>query len=205
MADETKQEVVEKREFEVQKEFIVDLKGKLYPTWPGVLDAAINAGLVSLKTTVVQIPSPENGNLAVVMARAEFMDGRVFEDVGDCSPESTTPKIAPAALRMASTRAKGRVLRDSINCGDTLLEELPDEAPAPRPAWTPKQQPSQGYTPKPPAPAMTDAPKCSKCPRSLTAGVLATSTRIYGKPLCMDCQQVESKAKVAANKEAQGD
>lgn len=61
------------------------------------------------------------------------------------------------------------------------------------------------WTPKPPAPAMTDAPKCSKCPRSLTAGVLATSTRIYGKPLCMDCQGLESKAKVAANKEAQGD
>ncbi len=69
----------------INKDFIVHLKGKDYPIYAGVLDAATKAGLRSLTTRVVQVPAPENGHLAVVMARAEFDDGRVFEDVGDCS------------------------------------------------------------------------------------------------------------------------
>jgi hypothetical protein len=110
----------------IDKEFIVQLKGKSYPLWAGVLDAATKAGLKALTTTIVQIPTAENGHLAVVTARAEFEDGRVFEDVGDCSPGSTSPQLAAAALRLASTRAKGRALRDSINVGQTMFEELPD-------------------------------------------------------------------------------
>ena len=110
----------------ISKEFIVNLRGKEYPVFAGVLDAATKAGLRSLTTRVVQIPAPENGHLAVVVARAEFEDGRVFEDVGDCSPASTSPQLAAAALRLASTRAKGRVLRDAINVGQTMFEELPD-------------------------------------------------------------------------------
>jgi hypothetical protein len=110
----------------IDPKFIVTLRNRDYPLFAGVLDAATKAGLRSLRTTVLQIPSSENGHLAVVMARAEFEDGRVFEDVGDCSPASTSPQLAAASLRLASTRAKGRVLRDSINVGQTLLEELPD-------------------------------------------------------------------------------
>jgi hypothetical protein len=110
----------------IDARFIVTLKNREYPIYAGVLDAATKAGLRSLRTTVVQIPSPENSHLAVVMARAEFEDGRVFEDVGDCSPASTSPHLAAASLRLASTRAKGRVLRDSINVGQTMFEELPD-------------------------------------------------------------------------------
>jgi hypothetical protein len=110
----------------IDPQFVVSLKGRSYPLYAGVLDAATKAGLKSLTTTIVQIPSPENGNMAVVMARAEFEDGRVFEDVGDASPQNTSPQIATAALRMAATRAKGRVLRDAVNVGQTLLEELPD-------------------------------------------------------------------------------
>src|SRR5437870_8123593 len=97
----------------ISKEFVVSLKGKEYPLFAGVLDAATKAGLKSLTTRIVQLPTPDNGNFAVVMARAEFEDGRVFEDVGDCSPASTSHHLASALLRVASTRAKGRVLRDS--------------------------------------------------------------------------------------------
>jgi hypothetical protein len=110
----------------ISKEFIVNLKGKSYPIFAGVLDAAHKAGLRSLTTELIQIPSAENGHMAIVKARAEFEDGRVFEDLGDCSPASTSPMLAAASIRLASTRAKGRVLRDAVNVGQTLLEELPD-------------------------------------------------------------------------------
>lgn len=112
-------------EFTIDRRFVVNLKGKDYVTFQGVLDAATRAGLKSLTTRIVQLPTPENGNEAVVMARAEFADGRVFEDVGDASPKNCSPQIATAALRMASTRAKGRTLRDGVNYGGTLFEELP--------------------------------------------------------------------------------
>src|SRR5437016_6140330 len=60
------------------------------------------------------------------MATAVYDDERVFEDVGDCSPQSTSPHLASAAVRLASTRAKGRCLRDALNIGQTMFEELPD-------------------------------------------------------------------------------
>jgi hypothetical protein len=113
-------------------EFVISLKGKQYPLWAGVLDLAMQTGLKLLTTRVVQIPSAENGHLAVVMATATFEDGRTFTDVGDCSPHSTSAQLAPAALRLASTRAKGRVLRDSLSIGQTMFEELGDLDDAPR-------------------------------------------------------------------------
>jgi hypothetical protein len=120
----------------IDARFIVNLKGREYPTYPGILDAATTAGLQELTTRIIQIPAAENGHVAIVMARAEFADGRVFEDVGDASPANCATHILPAALRMASTRAKGRCLRDAINCGMTLLEEEPEE-PAIAPATPP--------------------------------------------------------------------
>src|SRR5947207_5626227 len=151
----------------IDSQFIVSLRGKSYPIYAGVLDAATKAGLRSLTTRIVQIPAPENGHMAVVVARAEFEDGRVFEDVGDCSPASTSPALAAASLRLASTRAKGRVLRDSINVGQTLLEELPDldDDPGAHGAAPPRGGGHPLYVAEPPARSLTsNAPTAS--PRS---------------------------------------
>jgi hypothetical protein len=111
----------------IDPRFIIELKGRQYALYQGVLDAATKAGLRSMKTTIVQIPSPENGHMAVVTVQADFEDGRSFLAVGDASPANCSPHIAAAALRMAETRGGGRALRVAINCGMTLLEELPDE------------------------------------------------------------------------------
>ena len=106
--------------------FVVNLKGKDYLLYQGVVDAATQAGLRRMSTEIVQIPAPENGHMAVVLVTAEFEDGRVFQGVGDASPANCSPQIATAALRMAETRAGGRALRLAINCAMTLKEELPD-------------------------------------------------------------------------------
>jgi hypothetical protein len=166
----------------IDPKFVINLRGKDFPTWPGVLDAATKAGLKSLTTTVIQVPAPENGHLAVVLARAEFADGRIFEDVGDCSPESTSPQLAPAALRMASTRAKGRCLRDALSIGATMFEELAPDLGA-------EEEDSE-----PPAglrlPARNGAaPACEGCGRPLTKGQRDVSERSYGRPLCPTCQK----------------
>lgn len=168
----------------VDPKFVINLKGKDYPTWPGILDAATKAGLRSLTTKLLQAPSPENNHAAIVLARAEFEDGRVFEDLGDASPANCSAQIATAAIRMASTRAKGRVLRDAINVGQTMFEELPDlngrseeyggGAAAERPA-----RPSSDGSPI----------GCEQCGQVMTAAQSTFSQNKWQKNLCPSCQK----------------
>lgn len=113
--------------------FVVDLKGRMFPTYAGVLDMASRSGLKELTTKLVQIPDAGNGNVAIVTAMAVFDDGRIFEDVGDASPANVNKMIAVHIIRMASTRAKGRALRDAMNIGTALAEEIHDEEPNPGP------------------------------------------------------------------------
>jgi hypothetical protein len=190
----------------ISKEFVVSLKGKEYPLFAGVLDAATKAGLRSLRTTVLQVPAPDNGNMAVVMARAEFEDGRVFEDVGDCSPANTSPQLASASLRLASTRAKGRVLRDAINVGQTMFEELPDldddtpgigagrgsgpamyvAEPQPRPVVTEAPRAAAPERPRPAPPRPAPAPEreaAAPAPAKNGNGTMECSNAGCGKPL----------------------
>ena len=128
----------------IDKRYVVNLSGRDYPTYPGILSEAHRRGLGSIETQLIQVPTEENGNVAIVKATVtmypglggeEFSDRpppfRTFEGYGDASPKNVNPRIASALLRMAETRAKGRALRDAIDCGETMLEELPgDEADA---------------------------------------------------------------------------
>src|SRR3712207_1869842 len=102
----------------IDKKYLVNLSGKEYPLWAGVLDAAHKAGLTAIRTTLLQAPAEENGMVAIVSAEAVFtVDGtlRTFTGLGDASPRNVGPKIATALIRMAETRAKGRALRDGCN------------------------------------------------------------------------------------------
>lgn len=117
----------------LDRRFLVNLQGREYCTYQGVLDLAHQKGLKAIDTTLVQIPTEENGHVAIVKACVILKDGETFVDYGDASPRNVNSKIATALIRMASTRAKGRALRDSANVGVTMLEELPsDEEEKPR-------------------------------------------------------------------------
>lgn len=168
------------------KQWVVNLKGKDYVVYAGVLDAATKAGLKSLTTRVIQIPTPENGHMAVVMARAEFEDGRVFEDVGDASPATCSAHIAAAALRMASTRGKGRVLRDAINLVQTLFEELPDLNGHTEEYAGPAAAPSraQGTSAPPASNGGTLVCSAEGCGALLTKGQYEISMRKLGEARC---------------------
>ena len=75
---------------------------------------------------IIQNPTAENGHMAIVKAQAESKLGELFVDVGDATPTNCNAKVAKHLLRMASTRAKARALRDFTNIGMTCLEELGD-------------------------------------------------------------------------------
>ncbi|MDD2573553.1 MAG: hypothetical protein WCS98_02535 [Bacillota bacterium] len=107
----------------INERFIIQLQGKNFVTYEGLLDEAHRQGLESIKVDVIQLPSDENRMTAVCKAIAKTGD-RTFSDFGDASPSSVGHNLVPHILRMASTRAKARALRDMTNIGITAVEEL---------------------------------------------------------------------------------
>jgi len=110
----------------IDEKFIVNLKGKDFILYEGLLDLAHQEVLISIETELLQIPSKENGETAIAKAIAKTKD-RIFIDIGDASPNSVNSMIRPHIIRMASTRAKARALRDLTNVGMTAVEELGDD------------------------------------------------------------------------------
>jgi len=106
--------------------FMTNIKGKDFVLYAGVLDLATQNGLLKLEVELLQYPSKENGNEAICRAVAEGKSGQVFSDIGDANPGNCHSMIAKHLIRMASTRAKGRALRDMCNIGIACLEELAD-------------------------------------------------------------------------------
>ncbi len=110
----------------MDSKYIVNLQGKSYVLYVGLLAEAHEKGLTSIETTLLQVPSEENGMVAIVKATVSLEGVGCFDGYGDASPKNVAPRIATALIRMAETRAKGRALRDATNIGTTMYEELPD-------------------------------------------------------------------------------
>ncbi|MCK9444858.1 MAG: hypothetical protein M0Q14_10085 [Tissierellaceae bacterium] len=107
----------------INEKFIINLQGKSYVTYEGLLDLAHQKNLKSMEVELLQIPSPDNNMTAICRAMAATERER-FQDMGDASPDSVNSALVPHLIRMASTRAKARVLRDLTNVGMTAIEEL---------------------------------------------------------------------------------
>ena len=144
----------------MRDEFMIMRQGKQYVLFAGLLDEAHARGLKGIDTDLVQVPTADNGNVAVVKATVEMEDGRTFSGIGDASPDNVGRGIVPHIIRMAETRAKARALRDAVNVGSTALEELSDgdDAPAPAPSNYPQPRglqsvPRSGSREKPDAEA----------------------------------------------------
>lgn len=103
--------------------FIINLQGKSYVTYEGLLDLAHQKGLQSIEVELIQIPTKENSMTAICKATAKT-ESNVYTDLGDASPQSVNSNIVPHLIRMASTRAKARILRDLTNIGMTAFEEI---------------------------------------------------------------------------------
>ncbi|MEW9123547.1 MAG: hypothetical protein AB2421_12640 [Thermotaleaceae bacterium] len=92
-------------------------------TYEGLLDLAHQQDLESIAVDIVQLPSENNAYTAVCKATIKGKD-KLFSDFGDASPNSVRSNLTPHIIRMASTRAKARALRDFTNIGMTAFEEL---------------------------------------------------------------------------------
>jgi hypothetical protein len=134
----------------VRDEFMITRQGKQYVLFAGLLDEAHERGLKGIDTELIQVPTEENGRVAVVKATVEMEDGRTFSGIGDASPDNVGRNIAPHIIRMAETRAKARALRDAVNVGATALEELSDGDDASPATYYPPPRGIQGTSQRSP-------------------------------------------------------
>jgi hypothetical protein len=96
---------------------------KDYILYGGLLDAAHKMGLAGITTTLVQIPSDLNKNIAIVHATVSMPWGE-FSGLGDCDANEPRSMVAKTAtIRMAETRAKARALRDAINANEFEVDD----------------------------------------------------------------------------------
>ena len=119
-------EFIEKKKPKLDERFIKTIEGRDFVLYSGLLDLAHQKGLIKIEVEPLQFPTKENGNFAICKATATSKFGEMFVDVGDANPLNCNPKVAKHLLRMASTRAKARALRDFDDIGMTCLEELGD-------------------------------------------------------------------------------
>ncbi|GIW08905.1 MAG: hypothetical protein KatS3mg060_3710 [Dehalococcoidia bacterium] len=110
----------------MKKEYIVERQGKTFVLYAGLLDEAHNRGLRSIRTELLQAPSDDNGQTAVVHATVE-LDTGVYSGIGDAAPNNVAAPMRTCLIRMAETRAKARALRDAINVSAVAFEELPPD------------------------------------------------------------------------------
>lgn len=114
----------------VKKEFVINYQGRDFVVYAGLLEMAHEQGLKRIETRLVQIPTEENGQVAICTAVVETERG-TFSGIGDASPGNVNKMIAKALIRMAETRSKARALRDAVNIGMTAYEELDAEPEQP--------------------------------------------------------------------------
>lgn len=107
----------------INENFIINLKGKSFVTYEGLLDLAHQKKLHAMDVELIQVPNKDNNMTAICKATA-YTDSGKYTDFGDASPNSVNTKIVPHLIRMASTRAKARALRDLTNVGMTAIEEI---------------------------------------------------------------------------------
>lgn len=161
----------------IDQRFIVNLQGKQFVTYEGLLDLAHQKGLKSIEVVLIQIPTNENNMTAICMATAKTENGS-YTDVGDASPVSVNGALKPHIIRMASTRAKARSLRDLTNVGMTSIEEIGEDVVHENPKHTE---------------SIKEELKCSSCGVEINQAVSTFSKNKYGKELCRDCQGKEKK------------
>ena len=119
-------------------EYIINLQGKDFITFKGLLAMAHDQGLKGIETDIISIDKDrteeeKNGKTYITNAtgltifRAKVVGEKgMYSAIGDASPRNVGKMIAPHLIRMAETRAIARALRLYTGCGYTAIEELGD-------------------------------------------------------------------------------
>ena len=124
--EQEKAQFLERRKPKLDERFITTIENKDFVLYAGLLDLGHQKGILKIDVEPLQLPTAENGHMAICKATVLSKSGEVFTDVGDANPQNCHPRVAKHLLRMASTRAIARALRSMTNVGMTALEEISD-------------------------------------------------------------------------------
>jgi hypothetical protein len=107
----------------LDKRYLVQLHGKPFVRYAGLLSLAHARGLQSLEAVFIGTPTE---TLALAQATAIFADGRRFVESADATPQNVQAGVRAHFPRMALVRAKARALRDALGVDVCAVEELSD-------------------------------------------------------------------------------
>jgi hypothetical protein len=123
----------------MENRFIQKIGDKEFVKYEGLLNEAHERGLMSIDVEILQFPNDSNKHTCIVKAKVQSMDLETFDnkpqyntfsDIGDANPDNTGSMVKRHLIRMASTRAKARAMRDLCNIGMTCAEEMDTSAQA---------------------------------------------------------------------------
>src|SRR5262245_19340143 len=126
---------------EIPAAFLVERQGRHFILFAGLLHMAHGDGLSRVTTTIVQLPTDENGHTSIFRAEVETKRG-TFTGTGDANPTNVAPNMRQVAIRLAETRAIARALRFAVDAPFAALDELggdelsPDVGRSPAPKST---------------------------------------------------------------------
>jgi hypothetical protein len=116
-----------------KKNYFVEIKKKEAVKAVGLLVLGHEKGIKNLTTEVLQFPNKDNGGVCIVQANLigyawSPADKKIveanFSAIGDASRENCSSMVADSFIRMAETRAVGRVLRNYTNIGMLCSDEV---------------------------------------------------------------------------------
>lgn len=151
---------------EIDNKYIIEIKGKKYITFNGLLEEGYKQGLTDLRITELQVDWEKKS--AYCIAACKIGEKEVMA-AGSGTQENCNSMVEDHFVEMAQTRAYARCLRTILNIDMVALDELKEKAP-------------EGNK-------LEEAGRCEKCNQPITAEVKEYSKRIFGKELCRACQK----------------
>lgn len=112
----------------LNREFLVERQGRQFALYQGLLDLAHQEGLRAIAMELMLAPTDANGQTAICRATVVTEKG-TFTGLGDANPTNVGRMLLPHLLLQAETRAKARALRDAVNVGVAIVEELGEVGP----------------------------------------------------------------------------
>lgn len=116
---------LEKKAPEENKEksnHIVNIKGKNFMTYEGVLNKLHEKSKGNFSLIILESWNSEDLKSATCKVRLTVGDN-IFDGIGSSTPQNTG-KVTDHPVEIANTRAKGRALRDYLNIGEIMTEEM---------------------------------------------------------------------------------
>ena len=152
----------------VEKSYIINLQGKEFISFEGLLNAFHKNGGNEIRTEIVRTDP------LIVQATVSGSKG-TFQGLGDADKDNVNSMILKHKIRMAETRAIARALRWYTNIGMCSAEEM------------------GGDVKEAVKPVGKSELNCTSCGVLVTDVVADFSKRVHNKVLCRACQKLQGK------------